>query len=377
MCHKTQMRKRGVIMKKVKLVYLASVMMLTAALMGECAKNEASATQPVETKAETKAETTAPAPETTEITITDVAGRTVTLPGPAKKLVGTHNPTLNQAIILGGGGKYLVGFGNKNMAGGLYEFVYPELKDVAQIGKGKDINFEQCVALGADLAILPERFSDQAEKFEEVGIKAAVVLPSVESFDTIKSSLRMVAALVGEEDKAEKIVSFFDNKINVARDIAKKADSSPSVLYLGGTTPLSVANGAMLQSVMLETVGALNAAKDVDGKGDFIEVTVEEIIGWNPDVIYIPAYAKYTVSDILNDSAWSSIKAVQDKKVFMFPSALEPWDYPTPATAMGLTWLLNNLYPDLYTKEQVLEDAKEYYDLVYGQSFTAEQLGLN
>lgn len=375
-------------MKKVKLVYLVAATVMTAALLGGCAKKQEtaqsqpteSATAAIETQAETipetTAETTAAAAEAGEITITDVAGRTVTLPAPAQKLVGTHNPTLNQAIILGGGGKYLVGFGNKNMAGGLYEFVYPELKDVSQIGKGKDINYEECVALGADLAILPERFADQADKFEEVGIKAAVVLPSVESFDTIKSSLRMVATLVGEEEKAEKIVSFFDSKINTAKEIAEKSDKNPVILYLGGSTPLSVANGAMLQSVMIETVGGVNAAGEIKGKGEFIEVTLEEIIGWNPEIIYIPAYADYTVDDILNDSAWSSVKAVQDKKVFMFPSKLEPWDYPTPATAMGLTWLLNNLYPDLYSKEQVLEDAKEYYELVYGQSFTAEQLGL-
>lgn len=380
-------------MRKVKAGCLVAAMVMMAALFGGCAqKQETAVSQPVETSAaaaeasvETKAETQTEAEiasaeageaKAGEIRITDVAGRTVTLPAPAKKLVGTHNPTLNQAIILGGGGRYLVGFGNKKMAGGLYEYVYPELQDVVQIGKGKDINYEQCVALGADLAILPERFADQAEQFEAVGIKAAVVLPSVESFDTIKSSLRMVAALTGEEEKAEKIVSFFDGKINAAKEVAKKSEANPSILYLGGSTPLSVANGAMLQSVMIETAGGVNAAGEIGGKGDFIEVTLEEIIGWNPEVIYIPAYADYTVEDILNNDAWSSIKAVQDKKVFVFPSSLEPWDYPTPAAAMGVTWMLHNLYPDLYTEEQVWEDAKEYYELVYGQSFTAEQLGL-
>lgn len=311
-----------------------------------------------------------------EITITDVVDRTVTLKSPAKKLVGTHNPTMNLAIILGGGGKYVAGFGNKNMASGLYELVFPELKDIPQIGQGKDINYEESLAVGADLAILPERFKDQADKYEEVGIPAAVVLPNVESFDTIKSSLQMVGTLVGEEERAKKIVSFFDSKISTAKEIAKKADTKPNVLYLGGSSPLAVANGVMLQSVMLETVGATNVAKDVPGQGDYIEVTIEEIINWNPEVIYVPMFAKYSVEDILNNEAWSSIKAVQDKKVFIFPSKLEAWDYPTPSAAMGLTWLLNNLYPDLYSMDQVVKDANEYYEMVYGQSFSAEQLGL-
>jgi len=319
-----------------------------------------------------------PSPKTTDtsVTITDVTGRTVTLPKPATKLVGTHNPTLNIAVILGGGGKYLVGFGNKNMAGGLYGYVFPELGPLPQIGMGRDVNLESCVQLGTELAILPERFANIAGQFESVGIPAAVILPNTESFDTIKNSITLLGKLIGEDARAAKINAFFDNKINAAKAIAARITAKPKVLYLGGSSPLTVANGIMLQSVMIETVGAINAAKDARGQGDFVPVSLEEIIGWNPDVIYIPVFAQYKVEDLLNDRAWSSINAIKNKKVYTFPSILEPWDYPTPSTSMGLTWLLNNLYPDLYSMDQVLADAKEYYELVYGRSFSAEQLGL-
>ena len=313
--------------------------------------------------------------QSTEVSIVDVVGRTVTLPKPACRLVGTHNPTLNQAVILGGG-KYLVGFGNKKMASGLYSYVFPQLDEIPQIGKGKEINFEECLAQKADLAILPERFASLAQQFEDVGIPAAVVLPSTESFDTIRSSLKMVSVLVGDEKHAEEIISYFDKKIKEAEDIAATIEEKPRVLYLGGATPLSVANGVMLQSKMIEAVGGENVAKDVEGTGDFIEISVEEIIKMNPEVIYIPVFAKYSIDDILNDAAWQSVTAVKNKKIFTFPSALEPWDYPTPSAAIGLSWLISNLYPEKYSLDKVVEDANEYYNLVYGQTFTKEQLGL-
>ncbi|MCL2150498.1 MAG: ABC transporter substrate-binding protein [Dehalococcoidia bacterium] len=316
-------------------------------------------------------------PIDTSVTITDVVGRTVTLAKPATKVVGTHNPTLNIAIILGGGGKYLVGFGNKNMAGSLYGYVYPELDDVLQIGTGRNINFESCLQMGAELAILPQRFADLADQFEAVGIPAAVILPNSESYDTIKKSIELLGVLLGDEERAAAIIAYYDGKIATAQGIANLATEHPKAMFLGASSKLSVANGAMLQSVMLETAGAINVAKDVNGGGDFIEVSVEEIIGWNPEVIYIPSYASYTVDDLLNDPAWSSIDAIKNNRIYVFPSNLEPWDYPTPSTLMGLTWLLNNLHPDLYSMDQVLADAREYYELVYGQSFSAEQLGLN
>lgn len=317
------------------------------------------------------------APESTEVSITDVVGRTVTLEKPATKVVGTHNPTMNQLVILGGGGKYIAGFGNKNMSGSLYELVYPELKDdVPQIGKGKDLNMEAVLAVGADLAVLPERFAPDVDKFEDVDVPAAVVLPNNESFDTIRESLKRVATLVGADQKADEIITMFDAKIKAVSDIAAKAPEGPKALYTGGSSPLSVANGIMLQSIMMETVGATNVAKDVPGEGDFIEVTIEEIVGWNPEVIFIPAFADYTVDDLLNDPAWSTVKAVQDKRVYSCPSALEPWDYPTPSCALGLGWMTHTLNPDLYSIDQVMQDADDYYNLVYGQTFSAEQLGL-
>ena len=314
--------------------------------------------------------------QSSPVTIRDITGRTVTLQKPAAKIVGTHNPTMNIAVILGGGGKYIAGFGNKNMAGGLYGYVFPELGPLPQIGMGRDVNLESCLRVGADLAILPERFANMADQFEAVGIPAAVILPNTESFDTIKNSITLLGRLLGEDARAVRINAFFDNKINAAKVIAGRVTSKPKVLYLGGSSQLSVANGAMLQSVIMETAGAVNVAKDLRGQGDFVQVTLEEIIGWNPDIIYIPTYARYTADDLINDRAWSSIAAIRNRKVFTFPSNLEPWDYPTPSVAIGLTWLLNNLYPDLYSMDQVLADAREYYQLVYGQSFNAEQLGL-
>lgn len=322
-------------------------------------------------------------PPTTEtidksVTITDVIGRTVTLPEPAKAVVGTHNPTLNQLIILGGGGKYIIGFGNKNMAGELYKYVYPELQNnVEQIGMGRNINMETVLLLNPDLAILPERMADLVPMFEDVGVPVAVVLPNTESFDTIKESLLRVATLVGATDKANEIIAFFEAKTAELKGVVANATNRPSILFLGGSSWLTVANGDMLQSVMIETVGGINPAKSVQGRGDFAEVTTEQIIAWNPDVIYIPAYASYTVESILTNPALSSIQAIKDGKVFKVPCLLEPWDYPTPSICLGLAWCVNNLYPNLYSQSQVIKDAQDYYRLVYGMSFTAEQLGLN
>ena len=74
-----------------------------------------------------------------EIVLVDVIGREVVLEKPATKVVGTHNPTLNAAVVLGGGRKYIAGFGNKEMSRGLYEAVIDDYDGLVQIGKGTQL----------------------------------------------------------------------------------------------------------------------------------------------------------------------------------------------------------------------------------------------
>ena len=228
------------------------------------------------------------------------------------------------------------------------------------------------------MAILPERFAYLAEEFAAVDIPSIVILSSTESYDTIRTALTLMGTVVNEPQRAEDIIAKFDELIaKVEERTASVADEEkPTVMFLGGSSMYSVAPGAMIQSDIMETAGGVNAVEGVDVLGDFAEVSAEEIIAWNPEVIWIPAYADYTVDDVLNAPEFSSVAAVQNGAVYSFPSALEPWDYPTASACLGVCWAAYNLHPDLYSYEELIEDVNALYDLIYGQTFTEEQIGI-
>lgn len=312
-----------------------------------------------------------------EIVLIDVIGREVVLEKPATKIVGTHNPTLNAAIVLGGGEKYIGGFGNKEMSRGLCEAVMDDYDGVVQIGKGNNINFETVLATGADLAIIPERFKDQVEQFEKVDMNVIVVLPNEESFNTVRQSLTLLGQALGATDRADMIIGFMDDRIKNAKNITSGVTEKKKVLFIGKKSPLSVAPAAMIQNQLIEVAGGENAVSGVEGLGGFVDVNIEQIIAWNPDVIWYPAYAIYSVEEeIINDPGWSRTNAVKNNEVYEFPSLMEPWDYPTAAVSLGIAWATHNLHPDLYTVDEIMTDVNEYYNLVYGKTFTKEQLGL-
>lgn len=364
------------------LLTLILVVMLAASACGAKTPTAEPTVQPQPTAVATEAPVVQPTAEPTveptkgPIVITDVIGRVVTLEKPATKLVGTHNPTLNAAIVLGGGGKYLAGFGNKAMSRGLYELVVEGYNDLPEIGKGSNVNMESVVATGADLVILPKRHQDLVPQFEAVNIPTLVILDNVENFDTVKQTLKILGQALGENERAEKISTFIDSQVENAATLLKDTTNKPSVLFLGSSSKLSVATHSMIQSSLIEDAGGTNAVSGVDVVGKFADVSIEQIIAWNPEVIWVPNYAEYTIESLLTDPAWSSISAIQNKRVYQFPSLLEPWDYPTAAVVLGLDWALNNLHPDLYSRETLLDNVNDFYMMVYGKTITPEQLGI-
>lgn len=202
------------------------------------------------------------------------------------------------------------------------------------------------------------------------------VAPPAPNFATIKETY---INNYGVTEKSE-LMSFYDEMINTVQVTAANSTTHPVMLFLGTFTPLHVAGGETFQSYLMETAGGINAAKDTIGKGNFTKVTMEEIEKWDPEIIYVPCYAVYSISDILNDPAWQEIRAVRNGNVIAFPGMCEPWDLPTPATnnisvCLGLGFISNSIYPEQYSHDQLLIDANKFYEL-QGYSFTAEYLGL-
>jgi iron complex transport system substrate-binding protein len=315
------------------------------------------------------------ASDTGPIKVTDATGKEFTFDKPVTKVIGTHNPTMNSVIVVGGGGKYLAGFGYKGKADGLYSNVIDNWDEIPSIGSGKDVNLETIAKLNPDLAVVPERQVNMIDEYAKIDLDTFVVSPLDESFDSIKESLTRLGALFGEDERAESINAEFDEVISEASEACAGATDQPSVLFMGDDL-YEVATDSMIQTDIIDTVGAKNAVEGDYEPGKFAEVDAEAVAAMNPDVIWIPNYASYTVDDILADDKLASVAAVQNEKVYQFPSNLEPWDYPTASTCLGVCWAANNLYPDLYTRDQLVDAADEFYTLVYGKTFSAEQLGI-
>ncbi len=132
---------------------------------------------------------------------------------------------------------------------------------------------------------------------------------------------------------------------------------------------LSTAGDAMYQSDMIRNAGGINAAAEITDTY-WAEISYEQLLAWNPEVIILAADAAYSVEDVLADEVLADCTAVKNGAVYRIPNAIESWDSPVPGSVLGSLWLASVLHGDVYPAAEYEAAVTEFYETFYG--FTPE-----
>ncbi|MCX7708967.1 MAG: ABC transporter substrate-binding protein [Clostridia bacterium] len=305
------------------------------------------------------------------IEVKDQLQRTVKVPAKVNRIISSYTISTSLLIALGAKDK-LVGIEIQAEERPLYRKAAPELLKLPAVGSGKTFNIEECLKLKPDLVILPYRMTEFVTKLEKLGIPVIAVAP--ENMDSFLETVHLIGKAAGSEQKAKELIDFYRQKIHTIEAAAKELQNKPVVYIAGSKSPLTTCTKEMYQHYLIELAGGENASQEIQ-KGYWANVSMEQVMKWNPEVICSVQYSTFKDQDLLKGEKWQSIKAVKDQKIYRFPSTLEPWDYPAPSAILGVLWLTNKLHPEVYTKEMFLKDARSFYKKFYRIDASDEELG--
>ncbi len=308
-------------------------------------------------------------PENLENKVTDDLGRQVIFQKVPERIASGYYITSSMLIALGVGDK-LVGIEAKADNRPLYALVNPNFLALPNVGTAKEFNTEGALKLKPDLLVVPIRLKDVVKTLEELEMKVLGVNP--ESWTDMERVLRLLGEATGTSKKAEEIISYNNELLTKAGELAKKFEGKAPTIYFGGNSDfLTTAGGKMYQSSLIKQVGASNVAEEL-GDNYWSEVSYEQVLAWQPDYIVLASDASYTVDDVLNDPALSGLKAVEDKKVYKIPSSIESWDSPVPASVLGVLAISSYLHEEDYKSEELKADVVKYYEKFYGFTFKGD-----
>lgn len=314
---------------------------------------------------------TEPSPEPSEtpahypITVTDQAGREVTIEEEPERLVSGYYISTSLLIALDLDEK-LVGIEAKANKRAIYKLSAPELIDLPNVGTAKEFDLEGCAALEPDLVILPLKLKNAAETLEGLGIDVLLVNP--EDQDLLTEMVNLIAAATNTEEQAQSLLDFSAEQETYLTDTLADA-AAPSVYLAGNSSMLSTAGNAMYQSDMIRLAGGSNVAADITDTY-WVEISYEQLLTWDPEYIILASDASYTVDDVLADPNLAGCTAVSNGNVYQLPSKAEAWDSPVPSGILGAVWLANVLHPDLFTEADCSALIDEYYEQFYGFTYS-------
>lgn len=178
------------------------------------------------------------------VTITDLLGRSVTLPGPAKRIVLAQGRQLNAlGLIHPDPLSILAGWGADHRrqnpdAYARYQAKFPAVGTIPTVGDGATqdgFSFEKAVSLSPDLVILSLSLAgtrlgpgDLVQRFEAAGIKVAVVDFFLQPMRDTLPSLRILGKLIGREEQAEAYIRFYEERRRLIEERVRGAER-PSV----------------------------------------------------------------------------------------------------------------------------------------------------
>ncbi|MGI5957986.1 MAG: ABC transporter substrate-binding protein [Massiliimalia sp.] len=293
-----------------------------------------------------------------EIVLTDQIGRTVTLEQPAEKVVSAYYLSSSLLIALGAQDK-LVGIEMKAETRELYRQAAPEFLELPAVGSGKGINVEETAALEPDLVILPKKLQDSVAQFEALNIPVMVIDP--ETMENFLTTVSLLGQATGCDDRAQQLTSYYREVMEDVSSRTKDLEEKPLV-YLAGSDMLSTAGAGMYQNDLIEMAGGVNAAASID-MDQWADISAEQLVAWNPEKVFLVNYADYTRDDFLADTRFANLKAMEnpEENVLVFPGELEPWDYPTASSVLGILWLANQLHPDVVSQEEYETAVSDFY----------------
>lgn len=194
------------------------------------------------------------------------------------------------------------------------------------------------------------------------------------AFDRIAASFEQIGAISGETAAAATLARYTRDTLNTVTQRVERvpAERRPRVYYARGPNGLQTGLAGSINVEIIERAGARNAAAEL-GRGGLVQVSMEQVLRWDPDVIVTidPNFYELARSSPL----WRPLRAVRNGRVHLAPAVPFGWiDFPPSANRLiGLRWLSRILYPDQFP-EDLAPIVKEFYTLFYHQTPSDSQV---
>lgn len=303
--------------------------------------------------------------------ITDMAGRRVTIPDHITRIIPYDNKS--NAVLYPVAGNLMIAKA-RSMESSRLKFISNDFLNKKEIDTK---NAEEVIRLKPDILIVaafPED-RDNLSRYEAYAAKINIPLVIVDlELMHLDKTYDFLGQLLGKTVEAKACSAYIRS---VYRDVERytKGKRVPGKAYMANdhdglrTSPNSSNHAQLFDEMKIPNAAHVS----LDAKG-FAQVSMEQVMAWNPDYVFCVGKGETSpYRTILKSATWRNITAMRTKRVFFVPA--EPYSWfdipPSVNRILGLVWFADIFYnqPNEITKQKV----KEFYHLFYHYELTDKE----
>jgi len=299
--------------------------------------------------------------------IHDQTGRDVKIPMAVHRVVTSMYPIATQIVFMLGAQDCLAGISDYDV-NGVMKRIYPAIERIPRPARsgGQEIGIEEILKLKPDIVFT--HFRSSVDPLAEVGIPAVCL--RLETPDALIEGILLTGKILNRQDRAREVVRYYRQKLSEIRKRTEAVQQKKKV-YFAGPSMLSTASGEHYQNFLIERASGINTAHKC--RGGWAAISIEQLLKWNPDFIFIGNYGTARVDSFTDDPRLSHVAAVQNGNVFMSPYYIGSWDVPTPESILGIMWLAVKLYPE-HIRFDMAQEMTYFYSTFYGYSPSSDEI---
>lgn len=254
---------------------------------------------------------------------------------------------------------------------------YAELPALGRLtGRGNTANVEVVLREKPDVIIdygtVNPTFASLAERVQQQTGIPYLLLDG--DFDKMAHAVTQIGAIAGVEQQASEWVRYIRETLAfINQRLATVApERRPRVYYGRGPLGLTTGRKGSINVESIEQLGAINVAA-VMGRGGLVQVSIEQVLLWNPDVVITIDPNFYAAARV--HPLWRALPAIEAGRIYLAPNLPFGWvDFPPSINRLiGLRWLARVLYPQVFP-EELRPAVREFYTRCYHQAPTDAQL---
>ncbi|MDR2422768.1 MAG: ABC transporter substrate-binding protein [Deltaproteobacteria bacterium] len=296
--------------------------------------------------------------------IVDMAGRTATVPLEVRSIgILGSTPILYSALEILGASHAIANrpnaFHDLDGRWRAHKIFAPNLASAPYFrNDNSELSLENILLAKPDLCLTMT--PAYVETLEKLGVPCVFV--NWATVSDMKRAIRLIAVLVGQPEKAERYLAYYDSQLAQATNATSSiaADKRRKTLYVFPRLFLVPENPT---ETLLKAAGAnsVTRAASISGR---VAYGLEEILAWNPEIIFMTTQRE--LKNFKNNSLFQNLTAIKNDQIVLVPTFAHFWSGHTVEAPLAVEWFIHKLYPELLSREALAAETRSFYRNFFG-----------